>query len=295
MKALKLIVGTLTVLMLSSAVVADWDPGDPFKMHFPQLPDLLEGLDVLAGPLVDANTPPDPFIPEKFLADDWLCTESGPVTGIHFWGSYLGDQQLMTSLDPNDSLFSLVIYEDIPATPTSFSMPGQPLWDTYVQPSSARLYATADEDFYDPNTDEIIGSDTEVWQFNFDIRPDMAFQQTEGEIYWLGIHHTYDVDGNGVVDGSDFLHLNSVKPVGFGWKTSQDHFNDDGVWTDVSTAFTIPGHVVPGAETPWSELIYPSAHPFGGQSIDLAFVIVPEPAGSLLLLMVAGLLYRRRK
>lgn len=290
MKTITSIVGlTLMMFCLTGDVSADWDPGDPFKMHYPQLPDLTpNGLDVLAGPLVDGSVIFPDTIPEKFLADDWMCTASGPVTGIHFWGSYLGDQQVMASLDPNDSFFSLVIYEDIPATATSFSMPGAPLWDTYVQPTSARFYATADEGFYDPNRDEIIGSDTEVWQFNFDIPAADAFVQTAGEIYWLGIHHTFDVNRDGVVDGLDFITLNNVKPVGFGWKTSQDHFNDDGVWTDVSTIFT-GGHVVPPAGEPWGELVYPSSHPFGGMSMDLSFVIVPEPAAGLLLLLASGL------
>ena len=54
--------------------LADWDPGDGHKMHYPQLPDE-DGWDVKA-------------IDGICLADDWLCTESGPVTDIHFWGSW---------------------------------------------------------------------------------------------------------------------------------------------------------------------------------------------------------------
>ncbi|MCJ7578787.1 MAG: hypothetical protein MUO91_10085, partial [candidate division Zixibacteria bacterium] len=44
------------------------------KMHFPQLPDL-EGWDVYA-------------VYPKTLADDWKCSATGPVTDIHFWGSW---------------------------------------------------------------------------------------------------------------------------------------------------------------------------------------------------------------
>jgi hypothetical protein len=52
----------------------------------------------------------------------------------------------------------------------------------------------------------------------------------------------------------------------FGWKTSLDHWNDDAVYWD-DTFSPIP-----------QELVYPAGHPMEGQSIDLAFVIVPEPA-----------------
>lgn len=358
MKTAHIVVGTLLTLGLTGTVSADWDPGDPFKMHFPQLPDLTSnGLDVFDGPGILPNFS-DSIVPEKFLADDWMCTESGPVTGIHFWGSYLFDQQIMASMDPDDSFFSLVIYEDIPETPTSHSRPGEPLWDMYAQPTNARLYAdNVEEGFYDPNSDEIVGSDTQVWQFNFDIPAADAFVQSAGEIYWLGIHHTYDLDGNGVVDGQDYVTLSDFSPAAFGWKTSQDHFNDDGVWTDVSTAPNVPGdydgdgfvgagdlalvlnnwgddvsvsgvpvgwvsglpmgmisseelqgvlgnwgnsgpafmdpHVVPNG--PWNELIYPSGHPFGGQSMDLSFVIVPEPSAWLLLLLASGFSGLRRR
>ena len=41
----------IVMLCLPGGVLADWDAGDPFSMHFPQLPDLtLDGLGVTAGP-----------------------------------------------------------------------------------------------------------------------------------------------------------------------------------------------------------------------------------------------------
>ena len=70
----------LTIVSLIFFVVgsarADWDPGDPYKMHFPQLPDP-NGWDVQAE--------------YPYLADDWLCTQSGPVNEIHFWCSWKED------------------------------------------------------------------------------------------------------------------------------------------------------------------------------------------------------------
>ena len=76
----------------------EWDA----KMHYPQLPDE-NGWDVNATwPLV--------------LADDWLCTETGWVKDIHFWGSWLGDSIGYIEY------FILSIHEDIP--------PGGPVGDT---------------------------------------------------------------------------------------------------------------------------------------------------------------------
>jgi len=75
MKRLTLI--SLCVLFVSGTALADWDPADPAK--WVQLPDLSPtGIDVYA-------TNP------KVLADDFLCTQTGLITDIHIWGSWLGD------------------------------------------------------------------------------------------------------------------------------------------------------------------------------------------------------------
>jgi hypothetical protein len=51
-----------------------WQPEDGHKMHYPQLPDET-GWDVNGSlPLI--------------LADDWQCSETGPVKDIHWWGSW---------------------------------------------------------------------------------------------------------------------------------------------------------------------------------------------------------------
>jgi hypothetical protein len=58
----------------------------------------------------------------------------------------------------------------------------------------------------------------------------------------------------------------------FGWKTSEMHWNDDAVWSMGEEPF----------QGPWlGELLYPTGHPYFGQSIDLSFVIAGEPDQSL--------------
>ena len=66
------------VLMAAGAAQAHWDIGDPAK--WVQLPDLgeLSSLDV-------HDTHP------KMLADDFECTSTDPITSIHIWGSWKGD------------------------------------------------------------------------------------------------------------------------------------------------------------------------------------------------------------
>jgi hypothetical protein len=259
-------------LLLGAGPVAlgDWDLGDPHKMHYPQLPDLNDtGMDVLGGPLsVDPNDPIN-TVHEKFLADDFLCTRAGPITDIHIWASHNGD--IRYSQTP---WFSLVIYKNKPADANvPYSRPGAAVWNAYLQPTAERIYATADELFYDPNPDLIIGWDTQVWQYNFKIDPASAFVQEEGEIYWLGLHHSLDLDGDGFINFMDIMLLIDEWPYGpFGWKTSgEEQYEDDAVWTDVLTWASDP-HVVPEGEI-WNELRYPLNHQYEGQSIDLAFVI----------------------
>ena len=93
--------------------------------------------------------------------------------------------------------------------------------------------------------------------------------------YWLGV--------------SAIPFYQDVQETKFGWKTSIDHWNDDAVWLDD-----------PQDTPPWRELRYPQSEPIEsilwGESIDLAFVITPEPATlGLLLLGGTALLMNRRK
>jgi hypothetical protein len=257
------------VTVLGVPVSADWNVGDPVKMHFPQLPDVAPtGMDVK-----------DAF--PKILADDFLCTETGPIRDVHIWGSWLYDQLPLDAsgaqLNPTAPLFKLSIHADIPRDPAGGpSRPGAELWSTVFNPNTykARLWGTGDEFFYDPNVGQVIGTDTQIWQYNFLIPSALAFVQQKGTIYWLDVQAFLPNPTPGI---------NQV----FGWKTSLNHFNDDAVWGDTTTPL--------GTTTGWQNLAYPTGHPFAGQSIDLAFVITPEPGSvALLSLGVLALMRRRR-
>lgn len=248
-------VGALTLLTV--AAQADWDVGDPHKMHYPQLPDPA-GWDVkVDGPNV--------------VADDFLCTEKGPITGIHFWGSWIDD--IVGKID----LIHLSIHTD--DRTGTFSKPGDLLWETNIDNSdpsagsfTLRPWGLPDpslpQGFYDPYPQEPLTAPQnhgQTWQVNLSIPEEAAFEQQEGEIYWLDIH---------VV--SDWV-IGQPAPQ-FGWKTSLDHFEDDAVFEDMAGE--------------WQELF----DPVSGVSMDMAFVVVPEPASIIMILMSGGgfIFVRRR-
>jgi hypothetical protein len=279
------------LMFLAAPAQADWDPSMPTK--YVQLPDLnslpgaITGMDVNATWRV-TQTPPDPQPPFiKVLADDFPCTVTGPITGIHIWGSWLDDR-----VNPNTH-FHLSIHEDVPADLASgtYSYPGKVLWEQDFSPGSyiGKLWGTAQELFYDPNTNSLLGNDTQVWQYNFPIPLDTAFVQqgtaADPKVYWL--------DVQAAVPGDEV----------FGWKTSVDHWNDDAVFADTSLPLSMGGVLNGPLSGPpyWLDMHYPTNHPYAGQSIDQAFAIttVPEP-GTLALLGgglvgVFGLVWRKRK
>jgi hypothetical protein len=265
LKLAALAVVALGLVGFANVAKGDWNPGDPFKMHYPQLPDLTPtGLDVLAT--LNPMNPPN----WKILADDFLCMETGPISDVHIWGSWLNDQV------GQNTTFKLSIHLDDRTGP--YSKPGPELWSGLFGPGqySARLYSVGPEQFYDPNQNLIIGSDNQVWQYNF-VNIAAPFIQEQGNIYWLDVQ---------AMD-PDPLAL-------FGWKTTNPletpHFEDDAVFGDT---LEFGG----GLTEPWMELVYPPGHPFAGQSMDLAFVITPEPGSALLtgLGLLALLAHRRRR
>jgi len=243
----RLVLTILCVLVATSFALADWDVGDPYKMHYPQLPDPM-GLDVN-------------FISPKVLADDWLCTESGLVSDIHFWFSSRYDEQFVI-----DNIHVSIHDDDRTGF---YSKPGNLLWEYDFSPQEFRVreYGFGDQGWYDPNTGELIEFDHMlIWQANIVKIPE-PFYQKEGTIYWLDLSvKATSPDG--------------TEPAQLGWKTSLDYFEDVPVWADVDA----------GAVPEWQELIPPTVY-----LPDLAFVITPEPATILLFLAGVVSLVRRRK
>lgn len=239
----------LTMSLAALAVVvtaavpatADWNPGDPFKMHFPQLPDP-NGWDIL-------------FVgPANEVADDWQCTETGPVSDLHFWYSVQGDgTSTISSVTAN-------IYSNNPAPPAPFSTPSTLLWSgTFTgQQLVSRPYGTGTQGFADPKLGAggwTPADHVNYYQLNI-TGIENAFVQTQGTIYWLGLN----------------VGITGTSPIG--WKTSLDAYEDTAVFLQV-----------PPPPQQWSPLIAPPSQPQ-----NMAFVVTPEPTGAgLTLAGLAGL------
>lgn len=175
------------------------EPIGDLKMHYLQPPDL-EGWDIVSTyPLV--------------VADDWRCTETGPVTDIHFWGSWF-----MDFIAPIEG-FWISIYSNIPAFPPDilFSQPGAELWSAFIP----IFVETPMEDFpqgwYDPYTMQWEHPNHGMW-FRYDITGIAdPFIQEQGTIYWLSIR-------------AEIPGAIPFEPPIWGWKTSYEHFEDNAMW-----------------------------------------------------------------
>jgi hypothetical protein len=185
---------------MATPVVAHWDPGECYKMHYPQLP-------------IDLVDPGSNGIDVAFefgrLADDWQCTESGEVTDIHFWISW--ENSMVGAIDG----FTVAIWSDNPVGPDGYSIPDSLLWSRDFAPGDFVVRDMDDhvQDWFNPWTGEYSSADHFVWQQINIIDIEAPFYQEEGDIYWLEID----------MWGAQFC----------GWKVSgSEHFRDDAVYRD---------------------------------------------------------------
>jgi hypothetical protein len=238
---LSIVVSVLSAMPLSAA----WIPGDPAL--FQQLPDVsASGIDV-------CNTTP------VILADDFTLENGGLIRDIHFWGSWLSDNAGSPS-------FLVAILPNVAATEgTTFDQPGgTPLWYQTFGPSdfSSGVVGVANEIFYDPQTNQVLGTDTQIWQYDFMIDAASAFSASPDIKYWLAIQKTNAEDG----------------PV-FGWKTSFDQTNQTpAVWQAI------------GDGNGNQELRYQT-----GQPVNLSFAVTPEPVTIAFFGLGSLLVPKRRK
>ena len=231
----------LAVTLVAPVAHADWNVGYAYKMHFPQLPDTI-GYDVN-------------FTAPWSVADDWRCSDTGPVSDIHFWFSSRGDSlNLQLPLTVQMTNIRVSIYSDVPQSPNDpFSHPGTLLWQRDFAPDQVKIRQTGkgSQYWYDPANGAVVQNDHhKIYQCNITKITD-PFYQKRGHIYWLVVS------------------ISTPAPeYQLGWKSSDQSqyppgytglsFLDDAVWSPPAGG--------------WHDIHYPTG-PQQGKSMDMAFVI----------------------
>jgi hypothetical protein len=176
-------------------------------VKYDQEPNLFGGLDVWNS----STKPPQVTDNPWWLADDFHCTNTGPITDIHLWGSWQNDAAL-----PGSITFQLYVFDDVPVGPNnSFSHPGtNVVWHQTFTPGSyaETIWANnAQENFFDPGSEVFLGPDTLVWYYCFNptnlVQTGTAARPTN---YWLAA----------------FAELPAGIPNVYGWKTTASVRND---------------------------------------------------------------------
>jgi len=243
-KMVVLVVGILlagtSIVMLANRGTAYWeDDPDDHKMHFPQLPDT-NGYDILCR----EDWP---------LADDFMCGESGPITDVHFWGSwYFNQVEIIEG-------FWIGIWSDNPGGGGP-SHPEDLLWERCITDYHMVEQTPSIQGFYWPQYPDVIEENHDFWwQYNIDITED-HFWQEEGTIYWLSIRPIYY--------GETYWGWKNADIYGGYYPEPGVNYRDDAVW----------GTWDPTRGYNWlPDGPMPIEYPYGGPSMDLAFVITGTP------------------
>lgn len=235
----------LCVLVLVRGAQAAWDPADGHVMHWAQTPDP-------AGYAAMTTAP-------RILADDFLCTRSGPITGIYFWGAWQGD------LAGAVTAVHLSLHADSAAG--ALHKPGTVLW-MWDGPTSdaAPVSPPSLQGWFDPMTEGYTLADH--WnQVAYGVSGFATpFPAVKGNVYWLAIQ---------------------VTATGGTWGRTTSgavSYGAAGVWANWNPMLPV--------EPNWAPLTDPAVD----RPLDLAFVMAPEPATlALAALGAAGALARRRR
>ncbi len=135
----------------------------------------------------------------QIAADDWQCTSATPVTGIAWWGSYIGYEyapglcsQMAAPRRPD--YFLLSIWTNVPdrdpADPRDFSHPGEKLWE-FKATSFDEVMVGSDRR---PGVTEFRRMDPEpVYRYTVRLPESYYFRpQGANSIYWLSIVAVYE-------------------------------------------------------------------------------------------------------
>ncbi len=202
---------------------AHWKPSDGHKMHFPQTPDP-------AGWAVNLS--------HIAIADDFRCSQTGPITEIHFWISW------------RDNLIDEVPWWDVAIFADYEGRPGEKLWsfnDGVIAVEEKPQPQQGWVDLCQVVTSENGSTTVDCGNALLEEKPDNnswcglvnitniqnPFIQEEGKVYWLVIYAN--------VPHYDSL---SYRPE-VGWKTTDKNWNRLAHWTRRPMSSTQPWHPLP--------------------------------------------------
>lgn len=254
----------------TSPALADWNPGDPHGMKHAFPPDLSDrGMSVNAS--FDTAGHGGRFI----LFDDFLSDQPGPVTEIHLWGTWLNDVQPDGS--PSNVTFLLSLHSNIHVGGGGLPDMTQYWLKTFTaEDFTVRQYATdLSIGWMEPDIGTYqSGASSVSWQYSFNIDLPEAFQQAYDTRYWLNV--------TAIPDDPD---------TRWGWMITDPAApgrDNVAVWNREMSPWDDEHN--PGAN--FIYLIYPPAHP-GAGPLNMAFVMIPEPA-TLMLMALGGWSILRR-
>ncbi len=143
---------------------------------------------------------------DRVVADDWICLDPGPVTGIVFWGAYAGwDSAAPPPEAP--AAFQIGLWSASQASgDTVFGGPAELIRQWRVNRSALSETDTIKT---------LESGKTRCFRYSFDVPPsDRFFQEADSTVYWLSIAAVYG--------GYPEEHT-------WGWLTRNHYFRDDAV------------------------------------------------------------------
>jgi hypothetical protein len=127
-----------------------------------------------------------------WVADDWACTTTNPVTDIHWWGSFIGWSEPTNPPVVPDG-FIIWFWTDVPAQVGGFSHPGDPLHRIYCTNFTFNFVGWD----FDPRNPNTVPDACFLFEQDFETN-DWFYQKPESgtNIYWVSIAAHYNFGPN---------------------------------------------------------------------------------------------------
>jgi hypothetical protein len=189
----------------------------------------------------------------EIVADDFRCLGPMPVTGVHWWGSYVGWRE---SRPPqlNPTAWRIGFWSNVadpnPGNPNDYSYPQELLWQLELPAERVRQVFAGDDYFPDPCTP----SDT-CFEYHAQLDASEYFWQddyndvTDANTFWLSIAAVYPAE---------------VNTIEFPWGRKTRPWS----WMDAAAGFSFSGNLAQGTVLDACDV---TPIEYGGESYDVAF------------------------